>query len=176
MSAPYSVFRDTSEHEGHGWIFDPSPTCAGTIKKNLWTGDYSLPGFYETKLFVIERKGKVAEFVGNMTLAEKWADFKDELERLEEFKHPFVICEFPFSLLEKYPVDSGVPTRLWKHIRVQPQFLIKRFLEINLRFKTKFLFADAGGKVLASSLFKRMTEMYPDVRPNDPSEVHEPAA
>lgn len=171
----YHVFRDTSEHEGHGWWFDESPVCSGTTKKNLFTGDYSIDGFYDSKIFVIERKGKVAEFVGNITIAEKWADFKDELQRLEEFKHPFVICEFPFSLLEKYPVDSGVPKRLWKHIRVQPQFLVKRFMEINLRFKTKFIFADAGGKALASSLFKRMVEMYPDVRANDPPAV-QPAA
>lgn len=156
----YKVLRDTSEKQGHGWIFNPGPNCTGTVAHNLYTGDYSIEGYYDNFDFVIERKGSVAEFVQNLTNKEKWDDFKDELERLQQFRWPFVICEFPFSLLSTYPVGSTVPKKLWPHIRVKPQFLLMRFEEICLRYKTKFLFADTPilAKEVASGLFKRVTE------------------
>lgn len=156
----YLVLRDTNEHKNKGWHFPAYDDCIGTESRNLYTGDYSIEGLYENKTFVIERKGAVSEFVANITQKEKWDDFKQELERLEEFKHPIVICEFPFSLLERYPVDSGVPRHLWDKIKVTPKFLIKRFFEIELNFKTKFLFTDNGGFSAAKSLMKRIVEKY----------------
>lgn len=160
----YLVLRDTSEKEGHGWLFAEGPRCAGTVPRNLYTGDYSLEGYYDNKLFVIERKGAVSEFVGNITVKEKWDDFKQELERLEEFRYPFVICEFPFSLLKTYPVGSGIPRDRWPSIRVRPEFLLRRLEEIWVHFKTRFIFTDTPelGREVASGLFKRVVE---NVRP-----------
>lgn len=158
----FLVLRDTAEHEGKGWYFSESEDCLGTIPKNLYTGDYSLEGFYDNKTFVIERKGNVTEFIGNITNKEKWDDFKQELERLEEFVHPFIICEFPYSLIERFPMGSGMPRRAMDQVRVRPAFLVKRLWEIQMAFKTKILFADAGGQAAAFSLFKRMVEKYGD--------------
>lgn len=157
------VLRDTGEQEGCGWLFPESDLCAGTRSANLFTGDYSLEGYYDSKLFVIERKGSVGEFVANMTQKEKWEDFEDELGRLEEFAHPFVVCEFPFYLLKTYPEGSDVPKKVWPHIRVTPQFILKRFEEICIRFKTKFIFADAPllAREVAGGLFKRVLENVP---------------
>lgn len=159
----YLVLRDNNEHDGHGWLFEKSDTCAGTVEKNLFTGDYSLDGYYDNKLFVIERKGSVSEFVKNISTKEGWDDFKDELQRLEEFRYPFIILEFPLSLLFSYPVGSGIPKQRWDQIRVTPQFLMKRFLEIELHFKTKIIPAEDKDHKLASSLFKRIIELYPSV-------------
>lgn len=158
----YKVLRDTSEKKGKGWLFETDEACSGTELRNLYTGDYSLEGYYDTKVFVIERKGGVAEFVANITQKEKWEDFRNELERLEEFRFPFIICEFPYSLVEQYPLESGIPKKFQYKIRVTPQFLVKRLWEIQLHFKTKILFADRGGKDAASSLFKRIKEKVPD--------------
>ena len=158
---PFTVLRDTSEKEGRGWWFEPTEACAGTVERNLYTADYSIEGYYDNKLFVVERKGSVAEFVANISQKEKWHDFKDELQRLEEFRFPYVICEFPFSLLETYPVGSNIPKRLWPIIRVKPDFIVRRFLEIQMKFKTRFLFADGGGERVAMSLFKRIVERVP---------------
>lgn len=154
----YTVLRDNSEHDNHGWVFAESDVCAGTVVSNLYTADYSLEGYYDNKTFVIERKGSVAELVANLTQKEKWEDFKDELGRLEEFQHPFCICEFPFSLLKTYPVGSSIPKSKWPFIRVKPQFLLMRMEEIWLHFKTKFVFTDTPelGKEVASGLFKRV--------------------
>ena len=166
----YLVYRDTGEHEGHGWIFNKSERCSGTEDKNLYTGDYSIVlgqgddavDLYDNKFFVIERKGSVAEFVGNITQKDKWDDFKNELARMEEFTHPFVICEFPLSLIQTYPRGSGIPKHIWPSIKVRPQFLLLRLEEIWLRFKTKFIFADAPGlgRDIASGLFKRVAEAW----------------
>jgi hypothetical protein len=157
----YTVLRDTGEKLG--WWFDPSERCAGTVERNLYTGDYSLEGYYDPKLFVVERKGAVTEFVANITQKEKWDDFKQELERLEEFRHPFVLCEFPLSLLKTYPRGSGVPQHLWSSIRITPQFLLKRLEEIWFRFKAKFVFTEGHelGREIVSGLFKRVVENVP---------------
>jgi hypothetical protein len=158
--AKYLVLRDTCEQRGKGWQFKPSDHCEGTILRNLFTGDYSLEGYYDDKTFVIERKGSCAELVANITHKEKWDDFKDELTRLEEFRFPFVICEFGYSLIEKYPKGS-LPESFWSKVRVSPQFLMKRLWEIQLAFKTRFLFCDEGGHNAAASLFKRIVEHVP---------------
>lgn len=156
----YTVLRDTSEHEGYGWIFAPTDRCNGTVDKNLYTADYSIEGYYDSKQFVIERKGAVAELVQNITVKEKWADFKDELMRLEEFDKAFIICEFPLKLIKTYPVGSAIPEHLHEHIKVKPQFLLKRLEEIWLTFRTKWIFADNNelAKDIASGLFKRIVE------------------
>lgn len=165
------ILRDTSEHKGHGWLFEPDGRFAGTESRNLYTGDYSLDGYYDNKVFVIERKGSVSEFVRNISHGETWADFRDELERLEEFAHPYIVCEFPYSLLETFPIGSNIPRRLWPSLRVTSQFLVRRFWEIQLTFKTKIHFANAGGKSVALQIFKRMVERYDEEgkrRPGSP--------
>lgn len=156
----YLVLRDSGEHKGCGWQFEPTERCAGTEVRNLYTADYSLDGYYDNKAFVIERKASVAEVTQNISSKEKWDDFKQELERLEEFRWPFVICEFPFSLFKTFPVGSTIPKDRWDSIRVTPQFLLKRLEEIWLHFKTKWLFTDTPelGREVASGLFKRVTE------------------
>jgi hypothetical protein len=158
----YLVLKDSSEKKG--WSFLETATCRGTVVKNLYTGDYSLSGYYDNYRFVIERKNSVTELVGNLTNKEKWDDFKQELERLEKFEHPFVVCEFPFSLLSKYPKDSTLPKYLWKRIKITPQFLMKRIEEIFLRFKTQWLFCDNEklAKEVVLGLFKRVIDEYSD--------------
>lgn len=162
MSEPsYRVLRDTSEKKGHGWVFDAKDRCLGTVEQNLYTGDYSLEGYYHNKLFVVERKGSVAEFAGNLTKKEKWDDFRQELERMEEFRWPFLVLEFSPQLLKQFPAGSGIPKHLWKHVKLTGQFLMRRLCEIELKYKTKVVFIDGLGKEYASSLFKRVTEASP---------------
>jgi hypothetical protein len=160
----YRVLRDSNEPRGHGWLFPRTETCAGTEVRNLFTADYSLDGYYDTKLFVIERKHSVAEVVQNITNKEKWDDFKQLLGRMEEFRWPFVVCEFPFSLFSTYPVGSTVPKDRWPSVRTRPPFLLMRMEEIFLHFKTRWLFCDTPdlAKQVASGLFKRVLERAPD--------------
>lgn len=154
------ILRDTSEKEGKGWQFPESEMWGGTSPANLYTGDYTIEGYFDNKQFVIERKATVSELVSCITHKEKWDDFKQELERLEDFAHPFVVCEFPYVLLTTFPENSGLPRAIADKIRVSPQFLIKRLAEIFVHFKTPFLFVDGPSEArnLASSIFKRVIE------------------
>lgn len=157
----YRVLRDTSEHEGKGWWFPVSERCLGTVEKNLYTADYSLEGYYDNKLFVVERKGSVAEFAANLTQKDKWDDFKQVLERMEEFRWPFLVLEFPQELIKTYPVGSGIPAAQQKLVRLTGRFLLRRVCEIELRYKTKIVYTGGCGRDYVSSLFKRVTEAVP---------------
>lgn len=154
----YTVIRDTREHDGHGWTFPAADRCLGTKIATLKTADYTIEGC--ESIFAVERKGSVAEIAQNLTTSSKWDDFKNELIRLEEFQFPFVICEFPLSLLKTFPIGSGIPKDRWPSIKVTPQFLLMRLEQIWLHFKTKWIFADTPGlgREVASGLFKRVSE------------------
>lgn len=144
-SKEYVVVRDNQE-KANAWSFD------NMVESHLETGDYTLRGF-ETK-FVIEKKSTTGEFAGNITQAR----FTRELERLECFQHSFVICEFTMDDIYNFPCSSGIPPYLWKTLRVSKHFIVKKLLEYELRYKTKFILAGAHGKEIALSLFKRVVE------------------
>lgn len=156
----YRVARDTREQKGHGWMFDPSETCSGTLIKTLKTGDYTLVGYED--ILAIERKGTVQEFVQNITQKEKWACFKEELFRMEDMPAAFIVCEFTLDDVLRYPAGSSLPYSVQKKIRISPQFYLKRLLEIELNFKARLkLVGGLRAKEYVSSLFKRVVEKWP---------------
>lgn len=159
----FTVLRDSGEHKGHGWQFAPSKACAGTEVRNLYTGDYSLDGYYDNKLLVLERKATTAELAGNLTHPEKWDDFRQVLERMEEFRWPFLVLEFSLKLVQSYPVGSGIPKSHWGRLRVSGAFLLKRLNEIEMVCRTKVVFAGSpeAAQAYALGLFKRAVELVP---------------
>jgi ERCC4-type nuclease len=148
----YTVIKDTREQQG--WDFCSSTSCDGMIVTALHTGDYSLRG-YENK-FTIERKGLLAEFAKNINQGR----FEKELERLEKFEHPFIILEFTMDDLLNFPQGTGIPKKYWPQLRVTKWVILKKFLELQMKYKTKIIFAGKQGKEVASSLFKRVVEFY----------------
>lgn len=150
----YTVVRDSREQPGNGWVWVPSTLCSGTVVKALKTGDYTLEGL--EKLFVIERKKNVAEFAGNILQKR----FENELIRLEDFAHPFLILEFDLNDMMRWPVGSGIPYRQQKKMKITNTFILKRFMDITLQYKVKVILAGQHGKAVATSLFKRMFEKY----------------
>lgn len=149
----YVVLKDRREQLG--WDFKPGSSCAGTELATLKTGDYTLRG-YES-VFAIERKMSTGELSQNITEAR----FEAELERLEGFAHPFVVCEFTMEDLCSFPNNSGIPKSRWRFLRITPQFLLKRFLDFQMKYKTKFILAGHRGEEVARSLFKRIVEHAP---------------
>lgn len=108
------ILRDTREKQG--WEFVKQE--ATVADRKLDTGDYTVEGI-EGDL-VIERKATPAELAQSITSAA----FKKELKRMEEFRHAFLIFEFSWKDLERFPFNSGIPTRLWKKLRVTSNYLI----------------------------------------------------
>jgi hypothetical protein len=141
----YAVLVDTREQIP--WEFP------GSRPATLKTGDYTLEGF-ETSLCV-ERKRNTGEIAANLTQDR----FERELGRMDEFPFSFVVCEFTLADLLAFPRNSGIPPHRWKWVRLTPQFLLKRVMELQLAFKARWVFAGDHGRAYASSLFKRIVEL-----------------
>lgn len=150
MEIKYQVIRDSREQ--NGWDFTAGSSCEGTIVEGLKTGDYSIKGYEH--ILTIERKGSISELAHNLVQER----FDRELERMEFFKYSFLILEFNMEDLIAYPKGSSVPPWKRNNIKLNPFFLLKRLLEIEIKFKVKVIFAGKHGKTVASSIFKRVIE------------------
>ena len=140
------IISDTREQKG--WNFQPNDIIESVEKIGLPTGDYSIKGL-ETD-FVIERKGSTGEFAQNITTER----FENEMKRLESFRWPFLICEFDLDDLLDFPVNSGIPSKLWNKVKLRGKFLVSAFLRYQVIYKTKFILAGSNGMQIAESLFK----------------------
>lgn len=142
---PPKIIVDTKEKKP--WVFEGE-----SIRRGLPTGDYTLEGYEDQ--FVIERKGTPGELIKNLTQAR----FTKELERLESFKMAFIVCEFTMADIIAFPLNSGIHPSRWRKLRVTASFFLKRFIEIQIRYKTKVILAGPCGKDFALSSFKRAVE------------------
>ena len=148
----YKVIKDTREQQG--WWFPESEECGGTVVSKLDSGDYSIEGY--EKVFSIERKRNTGEFAMNMF--EK--RFVAELERLESYEHSFLILEFSYDDLMRFPEGSGIPSNKWKRLKATPKMLISFLNRIDLTYKTKIIFAPYNGQERAADLFKYFLKLY----------------
>jgi hypothetical protein len=148
----YRVVRDTREHaDGDGWWFDESELCLGTVVQGLKTGDYTIEGLED--VLCIERKASTGEFAKNITEGR----FERELERMELFKYPFMILEFTIQDILAFPKNSSIPQYKWQYLKITPQFMMKRFIEYQLKYKTKIITTGKfHGQQVTSSIFKRV--------------------
>ena len=153
MEEKYTVIKDTREQEG--WFFQPSSTCAGMVREKLDTGDYSIKGYENT--LAIERKGKISEFARNIVENR----FERELQRLEKFKYTFILLEFDMKDILEYPQSSKVPHSKRRLIKVSGGFILKRLIELQIKYKTRILLCGEEGWKVALSIFKRVIESEP---------------
>lgn len=156
------VIRDTREKEQHGWGFTPDPRDGlwrGTLETKLETGDYTL-GVRDgdtvrifDKLICIERKESITELANNL-----FEDrFYNELERMSKIQYACLLCEFNFNDLAKYPFVVGIPSSRASKIRVRGAFLLKKLIEIRLKYPTiHFMCAGGFGKQYAEQMFKEI--------------------
>ena len=86
----FYVIKDTREQDGY--YFSKYGNCLGMVEEKLDTGDYAIQGL-EDKVCV-ERKGWVEELAIN--LGQKKHAFLNEIERMKDFPHKFLILEFSF--------------------------------------------------------------------------------
>ena len=66
-----------------------------------------------------ERKESVSEFAGNC--GEK--RFHRELEKLATFPYAFLLFEFNWSDIERYPHGSGIPQKVWPSLRIKGKYM-----------------------------------------------------
>lgn len=130
------------------WEFKPNDYCLGSELATLKTADYTIKG-YETEI-AIERKRSTGEVSKNI-YEER---FERELQRLEQFAYPYLICEFNYQDILAFPINSGIPNGLWNHVKVTGEHLEKAIMRYQLKYKTKFIFAGKFGQHCCEKLFK----------------------
>jgi len=147
----FTVIRDSQEKENHGWQFNKTDYCNGTIIDNMKTGDYTLCGY--ENILTIERKGNIAEFAHNIIEAR----FDREIERMAHIPHSFIILEFNMSDILAYPWSSRIPRKKLHKIKMRGDFILKRMSEIMIKYPNiKILCCGKNGKEMARSIFKRI--------------------
>ena len=118
MTNRFTVIRDTREKKGHGWFFeDDGSYCEGTSISKLDVGDYSIDGLEH--MLCIERKESVSEFAKNST--EK--RFYRELQRMSSFPYSFLIFEFNWLDLERYPHGTNIPEEKWLDLKIGSKYM-----------------------------------------------------
>lgn len=132
----FKVIVDSREQ--YAWDFTFYDKCDGIISTKLDTGDYSIEGL-ETVL-TIERKRTTAEIAMNVGKDRK--RFNAELERMSKFKYKYLICEFSFETLLRFPQDSGIPRSRWNSLRLSPQYLVSCLNSYKDRYGIDVIYCD----------------------------------
>ena len=152
----FLVIKDTREQDGY--FFSKYGSCAGMIERKLDTGDYAIQG-QEDKV-CIERKGCIEELAIN--LGQKKHAFLNEIERMKEFPHKFLVLEFSLQDLVDFPENSRIPESKKAYVKITGKYMLKCLMEFQLHDGVHVLFC--GNKhnafLTVSSILKRVNEMY----------------
>lgn len=143
----FNIIVDTREQTP--WEF-----CSASVNEvyygKLDSGDYSIEG-YESR-FTIERKSSVSELFANVVQDR----FERELDRLSKYEYKFLMLEFSFDDILRFPVGSNIPKYKWKHLKIKPQFVIKQLSMYNIKYNVPTIFAGSRKNAISigTSLMK----------------------
>mgnify|MGYP003403613170 CR=1 FL=1 len=101
----------------------------------LDTGDYSLDGY--SHIFTVDRKASVSELAGNLTQKR----FKNELERMAKIPHSFLLLEFSFDDILRFPYGSDIPRKRWRYLKVKAPFIISSLSTISIHYGVQVIYA-----------------------------------
>ncbi len=119
MDDKFTIVRDTREKPEHGWSFDPDAYCEGTVINKVHTGDYTIEGLEE--YICIERKQSIDEFAHNC-IEKRWQKC---MQRMSECKFKFILFEFSWDDVNRYPVSAKVPAHVRKKLRIPAKYIRK---------------------------------------------------
>ena len=152
----YFVVKDTREQDGY--YFSKYNKCAGMVNEKLDTGDYAILGMEEK--CCIERKGCIEELAIN--LGQKKHEFLNEIDRMKDFSHRFIVLEFSLDDLIDFPENTRIPEKNKSSIKITGKYMLKCLMEFQLHEEVHILFC--GNKhnafLTVSSIFNRFNEMY----------------
>lgn len=126
-----------------------------TIVRKLDTGDYSFEG--GEHFISVDRKKSVSEIAQNFTTER----FAKEVERLEKIPHSYLLLEFSFNDILKYPFGSNIPKRRWRWLKIKPPFLISCLAKLSLRgIHIVYAGDKSNAQQICLSLLKGAHKMY----------------
>lgn len=156
--AKFEVIRDTREKPGQGWTFRKSTKCDGTIVQTLKTGDYSIVGLEDPakpNSITVERKASIGELAGNLSKSDL-PRFERELTRMKEFTRSFVVLEFTFDDLMRWPATSGLGWAARKKIKTTGAYILKVLLQVMARHPhVQWVFAGKHGQAATLAILKQ---------------------
>ena len=150
----FTVLKHTREKEG--WTFTKTQFCDGMISKALKTGDYTLEGY--ENVICLERKKNPEEI--SLNVGRKKKQFNNEIDRMRDFKHSFIICEFSVTDLFGFPNNSKIPRYQKSQIKMTGDYVLKCLLEYTICNNIQLMFCDnpRAAQRVALSIFKRIVE------------------
>lgn len=153
MPRSFTVIVDTREKQP--WNFNSSRVLGREVTK-LDTGDYTVEGV-EDKL-CIDRKASVSELAQNITTKR----FVNELKRIKEFPHAFLILEFSASDVFNFPDSADLPPAVKKRIRVNGNFLMRCLSRMQIKYDFNIIFAGnrSNAERIAVNLMEDVLELY----------------
>jgi len=148
------IIQDTREKKP--WSFAGFEECGGQHVEKVDAGDYTIQG--KESLITIDRKQTPAELANNLGMYRE--RFAAEMQRMQNFTHRYVICEFPYEKLLMFPKGSGLPPHTQRKIRARGPWLATQVQRLSEAYEVKFLFCANRGEAQerAMELFKEALE------------------
>lgn len=136
------------------WDFTSSKYVKGTSVQTLHTGDYTISGF--ESIFCIERKSSVSEFAGCVSQPR----FKNELDRMLDFKYRYLVLEFNLQAVLDFPNNAGIPKWKLSQVKISPQYMMRFLSEIQVKYGIQTLFCGDryNAQYCALNLMRRVCE------------------
>ena len=128
------ILQDTKEKLP--WSFARYEQCDEQKPTHLTEGDYTIEEY--PYLIAIERKKSVSEIATNLGL--KYVQFKNEMEKLKEYRYRYVVCEFSESEVVNYPHSSKLPRAVKAKLRMSGKFLMKRIQDLHICYEIPFIY------------------------------------
>lgn len=153
----FTVCVDSSEQLFHRFI--KSEACNGSNTTNILWGDYTLEGLEDK--FIVERKGAITELYTNLCTSD-WDRFERELIALMDYPDSFLLFEFSFSDVLKFPSTCKLPLAVKRKLTSKRTYFLRRLMEMQTTYRIPIIWAgnkDNAHSIMIS-LFKRIWEKY----------------
>jgi ERCC4-type nuclease len=155
MASKYKDFKVIiDDREKDGWKFEeeekkPSKfRLAGCVTKRLETGDYTIEGC--ENLLVIEKKSGLNELANNFMNKDNKARFYRELERMQPFKHRYLLVE---GNVDRDKLKLGIP----KSRYAPPMSAVLRMvIRACIDYDVKFMFCGDAGHLVARAIMEEV--------------------
>jgi hypothetical protein len=128
------ILQDTKEKLP--WNLTAYGQCDEQREAHLLEGDYTLADY--PLLIAIERKRNTSEIA--MNLGRKFKQFQAEMDRLQQYRFRYVLCEFFEPEVANYPHSSKLPQAVKAQVRVNGKFLLSRISYLQDTYGIEFIY------------------------------------
>lgn len=130
--------------------------------EGIKTGDYTVRGL--EGVLCIERKKSVAELAQNINQKR----FKNELERMREFRWKYLLLEADLQEVIDFPKGADLPPKVLEKIRVSGAYLLKCINRMESKYGVHFIFCGNryNASWVATNLMKEAVQTIEDETKN----------